>query len=878
MEPVQAVGAVLDSPTRTDRSVTRVLGLAAALAIGAVGLALTCECALEPARTAPWWVAIISVIGFGLAERFVFHIEYRREAISFSMSEVPTAFALVFVSPVVAIVIRVVVSVLVIAVTTRPAAYKLAFNGALFAFETALAFTLVRAVVSVESTDDAWLLLAVAGATVLATLAGSVAVSMAIASFEGAFGERFLSEMRTSAITAPLGAAVAAVAVAPALIRLDLAALSAVPVAAVWLVLLKLGRLDQRHRDLEALHGFTAVVAQSIEITSLATTALHEALVLFRSARGLVQVYDVDGEVVASYTAGTPAIVGPTSGNDRRWMAVLGSEHALLVDPSNSRAVRPAAAESCTQLVVPIRDRNRVIGLLVIADRSGVAEAFAEDDLIRATRLGDQLGVGIRNALLHADVERAALRDALTGDLNRAAFDRAVADQIEQIPPGELGAVILLDLDRFKDINDTLGHSAGDQALVEFARRVRDLLVPGDVLARFGGDEFAVFARRPDTAAVRDLADTILTQSHTPLTLDGLGAVVTVSIGIGIVDDCDGDAASVIRRADIAMYAAKRQHSGIEFYRSDIDHQAPERLSLLGDLRDALEQGALEVHYQPKIDITNDTVIGAEALVRWNHPVRGWVNPIDFVRMAEETGLIRQLTDQVMTAAIRTARRWSDDGYDLSIAVNLSTLDLLDELLAERVAHRLDEHALAPDRLTLEITESSLMWDTPRTSTTIERLHRLGVALSLDDFGTGYSSLSYLRRLPVAEIKIDRSFVTNLLLDPQDEVIVRSTIDLGHNLGLRIVAEGIENQAVRERLHELGCDLGQGYGISRPLPEDLFDRWLATTTSAVARHVTDRAARAQPAILRGPIAPTSLAPRPARAGSADQPDRCDSRH
>ena len=359
------------------------------------------------------------------------------------------------------------------------------------------------------------------------------------------------------------------------------------------------------------------------------------------------------------------------------------------------------------------------------------------------------------------------------------------------------------------------------------------------MLARFGGDEFAVFARRPDVATVRALADVILAESYVPLPLDGLATVVTVSVGIGVLDEHDADATAVIRRADIAMYAAKRQHSGIEVYRDEIDRQTPERLSLLGDLREALECGKLEVHFQPKIDLASDTVVGAEALVRWNHPVRGWVSPIDFIGVAEESGLIRQLTDQVVTTAIRAARSWVDQGYDLGVAVNLSTLDLLDELLAERVAHRLDEYGLAPERLTLEITESSLMWDTPRTATTIARLHERGVKLSLDDFGTGYSSLSYLRRIPVTELKIDRSFVTNLLLDLQDEVIVRSTIDLGHNLGLRVVAEGIESNPVMERLRQLGCDLGQGYGISRPLSPELFDRWLATTSSAVPRCTVD---------------------------------------
>ena len=393
----------------------------------------------------------------------------------------------------------------------------------------------------------------------------------------------------------------------------------------------------------------------------------------------------------------------------------------------------------------------------------------------------------------------------------------------------------MLDLDAFKDVNDTLGHHVGDRVLVEFATRVRRLLQPGDVLARFGGDEFAIFARRRDVGTIREFATQVLGESHAPLSLDGFDIVVTVSVGVAVVTEDDRDAAAVIRRADIAMYAAKHQHTGIELYREDIDRRTPERLSLLGDLREVLDRGGLDVHFQPKIDLNSSTVVGAEALARWQHPTRGWVSPEEFVRVAEETGLIRRLTDHVLTLSMRAARGWLDDGFDLTVCVNLSTLDLLDDGLPGRIERRLEEHGLAPGRLTLEITESSLMADTPRTMATVTRLHDLGVSLSLDDFGTGYSSLSYLRLLPVTELKIDRSFVANVVLDAHDEVIVRSTIELGHNLGLRVVAEGVENEPVLEHLRGLGCDLGQGYGISRPLDGEKFRRWLAATPHHVQR-------------------------------------------
>jgi EAL domain-containing protein (putative c-di-GMP-specific phosphodiesterase class I) len=313
-----------------------------------------------------------------------------------------------------------------------------------------------------------------------------------------------------------------------------------------------------------------------------------------------------------------------------------------------------------------------------------------------------------------------------------------------------------------------------------------------------------------------------------PVTLDGLEIVVTASAGLAVIDE-DVEEGAPLRYADIAMFNAKTQRLGVEVYRDEIDRRTPARLSMLGDLRTAIEDEQLHMHLQPKLDLSTGTVVGAEALVRWTHPARGLVPPTQFVRIAEDTGLIKQLTDLMLHRGISTLRDIHDRGYLLGLSVNLSTHDLLDRRLAERVQQHLTINDVDPSMLTLEITESSLLIDAPRARATINELHEVGVSLSIDDFGTGYSSLSYLRRLPVGELKIDQSFVANVLLDEQDEVIVRSTIDLGHNLGLVVVAEGVENNEVLERLRELGCDVAQGYCISRPLAPGHFLSWLATT-------------------------------------------------
>ena len=795
-------------------AVRRVLLLACVLAGGAAAFTAVCMCVTEALRPAPWWIAFVIAAGFAVAERYVFHIEYRSNAISFSLSEVPTAFALVFLGPIVAIVVRVVGSLAGIAFTARPARYKLVFNAALFAFEIAFAAWFVRTVASPDTAGDARILVAVSVAVTVATLAGSIAVTLAIASFEGDVIGRFLDEVRTSAITAPVGAIVGIVAIAPSMLDWRLGIVSLVPVVAVWLVLLSHGRISQRHADLEDVHAFSSAVAGSLDLGDLVPTALSEAMRLLRASSGLLQVFDDDGTTRAIRTAGPRPLKSPPI-EQLLSTSVAGSPHgAVDTDPAT--------------LVIAVRDVRGVVGVIVLADRVGTTASFSDDDRRRAHSLGDQLAVGLRNALLHAGMEHAANHDALTTELNRAGFEH-IADAELARPRSGCVAVMMLDLDRFKEVNDTLGHAAGDAVLCEIARRIRAVTLPDDILARFGGDEFALLVRRDDITTVRDVAERILFESHAPLPLDGFTAVVTLSIGVAAATDDDHDTTSLLRRADIAMYTAKRAHTGVELYRDEIDRRTPERLSLLGDLRHAIEHDCLDVHFQPKIEIATNTVIGAEALVRWHHPTRGWVNPIDFITLAEETGLIRLITDRVLELALTAAHDWTELGYDLNVAVNLSTLDLHDELLPDRVLHRLAEHHVPPHRLTFEITESALMSDTPRTLATIQHLEATGVSLSLDDFGTGYSSLSYLRQLPVTELKIDRSFVTNLLLDPHDEVIVRSTIDLGHNLGLTVVAEGIENEPVLHRLRTLGCDLAQGYGISRPLDPTLFKRWLATT-------------------------------------------------
>ncbi len=525
---------------------------------------------------------------------------------------------------------------------------------------------------------------------------------------------------------------------------------------------------------------------------------------------------------------GTVGLRLPADARDPDWQSLIHSERTTVVSGAELRRLATSGSPVVEIMVAPIRDESGVIGLLVVAGRTGAGKRFGNDDVVRLQNLTEQLTASLRRGMLHQRIEREARHDGLTGLPNRVSFERSVVDAGQARSSGDLLFVIMVDLDRFKEVNDTLGHHAGDELLIEVGNRLAAMLGPDDVLARLAGDEFAVVGHRRTHADMVAFAWDCVHTVGRPVTLDGLEIVVTASAGVAVIDD-GHDAGTPLRYADIAMYNAKTQRLGVEVYRDEIDRRTPARLSMLGDLRAAIEGDGLRVHLQPKLDLSSGTVVGAEALVRWTHPVRGVVPPTQFVRVAEDTGLIKQLTDVMLHRGIGHLREIHDRGYHLGLAVNLSTHDLLDTKLAERVQQHLTANGVDASMLTLEITESSLLIDAPRARSTINELHEVGVRLSIDDFGTGYSSLSYLRRLPVAELKIDQSFVANLLLDEQDEVIVRSTIDLGHNLGLVVVAEGVENNEVLERLREFGCDIAQGYCISRPLAPGQFNSWLENT-------------------------------------------------
>jgi diguanylate cyclase len=470
-----------------------------------------------------------------------------------------------------------------------------------------------------------------------------------------------------------------------------------------------------------------------------------------------------------------------------------------------------------TLVAVYITDRLQVPGLVLFALILVVFQYLVRE-LLLSQRRGEEL-------------QAVATHDELTGLANRKHFNDQVDVAIAEADgtPATFG-VLLLDLDHFKDINDTLGHQYGDDLLADLGPRLAERIGEGGLVARFGGDEFAILpaVRTENLAALTAIVEDVMACVREPVKFDDITLQVDASIGVARFPHDGQDAQTLLRRADIAMYSAKSERDGHRFYAHGQDRHSVSRLSMVGDFRRALEKDdEIVVHFHPIVDLGSGQVHGAEALVRWQHPDLGLLQPAAFLEIVEQTGLIGAMTTHVLQKAIAECAAWHAAGRDLTMSVNLSVRNLHDPMLSSQVAQMLDRHCLPPAALKLEITESMILSDPQRALATVESLSEIGVRFAVDDFGTGHSSLANLRRLPVHELKIDRSFVTPMLNEESDGVIVRSTIELGHALGLKVVAEGVEDEVTLARLEEIGCDRAQGHFFSKPIPPIEFMRWIS---------------------------------------------------
>lgn len=428
---------------------------------------------------------------------------------------------------------------------------------------------------------------------------------------------------------------------------------------------------------------------------------------------------------------------------------------------------------------------------------------------------------------LEAQATRNATHDQLTGLPNRFLYSDRLAQAIIMAASEKSNvAVIIMDIDRFKEINEAMGPYQGDRLLKQVATRLQNTFHDPETVARLGGDEFAAII--PRLAQLKETSQVIRKIEkalEAPFMLEGLKIDVRASMGVSFYPQHGTDADTLLQRADVAMYAAKRNRAGFLVYSPRYDEYSPQRLTLMGELRHAIENEGLVLHFQPKVDLKSGRIAETEALVRWAHPKHGLMLPDEFIPLAERTGLIKPLTLWVLNKALKQCGVWEREGLQLGVAVNLSAQALFDLELPDIVTGALAAHDVSPKRLILEITESMLMVDKERALQILERLSGMGVRIAIDDFGTGYSSLSYLSKMPVDEIKIDKSFVLDMHENKSNAVIVHATIELGHNLGLSVIGEGVESAESMARLHALGCDAAQGYYMTKPLDAGDLSAW-----------------------------------------------------
>jgi diguanylate cyclase (GGDEF)-like protein len=786
--------------------------------------------------TLPWWA--IALLSAG-CELVVLHIKVRREAHAISLSELATTIGLFFCSPHGYLAGRLLGTFAAIAWRRQPP-LKTLFNCALFVAEASLSLVVFDLIWRPGEPIAPLGWTAVTAATVLGGIQAAVAVTVVIALVDRELRLRdLLVEPLRGSVTSLGTTCVALVCVH----ALQSEPLAIAPIA-VTVVMLLLGfraysGLSERHLSLERLYRFSHVVGSSPEVEEILLGVLQHAQQVLRADRAEV--------VFVSPEAGShPVRVEATGEHELRrheldpdetadpvWARVVAGGAPLMIqrgarDPAMraflaSRGIRDA-------VLAPLRGEAGVVGTILVGDRLGEVRTFDEDDVRLLETVANHASMALQNGQMVHKLRHDAMHDPLTGLPNRAMFNRALSDAVADVrarrSPGL--TVMIMDLVGFKQVNDTLGHQMGDQLLREVAVRLAGSLSEDGVAARLGGDEFAVLLPGigdPGEATERG-QQLRLTLEH-PVRVDGVDVEVGVSIGLCQAPQHGLDGLDLIRRADAAMYEAKHAGTGLRLYESGLEGSAdPDRLALVGELRHGIAAGELVLHLQPQACLADGRIVGAEALVRWQHPRRGLMFPDEFIPMAERSGLIRPLTTAVLERSLELCGGWWKEGRTLTVAVNLSTRSIVDAELIETVQVLLARNGLPPAALCLEITESSIISDPDRTIAVLQRLHDLGVRLSIDDFGTGYTSLSYLRRLPVQEVKVDKSFVMSMHEEGDDAAIVRSIIDLAGHLGLEVVAEGVEDGSTWDELRAMGCDLVQGYHLARPMPAEQLTAWM----------------------------------------------------
>ena len=816
----------LDGAQRVWLFTTLLAAATAALVAGPVGDL--------PARatgvTVPWPVLALA---FALCEVVVVNVQFRRDAHTISLGELPFVAGLYFLSPAGLVAAQLAGAAMALVLHRRQSPLKLGFNLAHFCFEVAagaLLFSLVPA--GGEFGPVGWV--AVFAATGFSAVFAISAMFTAISLSEGE--PRFQNlgrEIVTGLVFTGTNTSLALLGVWMVVHRPTALWLLLVPGVTLWTAYRAWVRERDRGERLRFLYEVTQAISAAPDIEGAVRALLDHARHMFRADVAEMTLYPADEGGLALRTA-----LGP----GEREVVMVPAAHAPRPEAGDARLL-PAAAvgEAGRELVVRgFRDAmvatlaidGRVFGELVVADRSCEVTTFEADDLQLLETLAAQASVCLENGRLEKTLDQLsalkehlrhqAFHDSLTGLVNRALFHDRVEHALA-MRERDSGSVIvlLLDLDDFKAVNDSLGHDAGDQLLMDVAERLESCVRPGDTAARLGGDEFAVLIDNVEgIGAGIVVAERIHAALQAPVVLHGMEVAVHASIGIARADGLD-DAATVLRNADVAMYEAKQQGKNrYGIYEHGMHHSARLRLELRGQLRTAVDHDQFSLRYQPVVDLASGQVVGLEVLVRWDHPTRGLLAPDEFIAYAEESGLIVPVGAWVLDHALGQMAQWMavmPEHRELALSVNLSPRQLTQPGLVEEVRLVLAQHAVPPSRLVLEITESALINDTPATLRVMRELKALGLRIAVDDFGTGYSALSYLRQFPIDVLKISKPFVDDVRRGHDERALTEAIVRIADALRLETVAEGVEHEDQRVALEAMGCRYGQGFHFARPL-------------------------------------------------------------
>ncbi|MFC6019689.1 putative bifunctional diguanylate cyclase/phosphodiesterase [Plantactinospora solaniradicis] len=812
--------------------VTGPLGILAVVLTAALGV-------LGESPIGEWPLAAL-IFGLVLVSEIpMFHFVVRRQTMSFTITEIPLLFAL-FALPPLTVVLVFTLGSLITQVRRRFAQPKGWFNVAKAATASSMASLVLLALPDMRGFGPGtWaILFAAVGSHTLVTLGAVVAV---IAVIHGApAGWEMIRSSGPGLVAATINVAVGLVVMLcirttwwSALLLLALA-------CAVAVLYRSYAQFFRQHRTLADVYEMTKAMSERGQDGTLADSLLvrvraimqAEAATLWLPAQGrhpeVLLTARVDERGLLDISR-TPVIARQRACDEGRTVAAgarVGGDRDV------REALRGAGVKDV--IVTPLRSGQAVIGSLEVVNRLGDIGHFTTGDLPILETIAAHVAVALENSRLVDRLRHDAYHDGLTNLPNRRRVSDALEKAVGVRAPGEVVAVMLFDVDSLRQVNESVGHAAGDQVLTEVANRLRASAPPAALVGRIGSDEFVVTLRMESVDAVLELAAQLREQIRDRMVFDALVLDVDTVVGVAVHPDHGSDSATLLQRADLAVTKAKSAPDGIQLFSPGLESRSSHRLGLAGDLRRALDNAEVQVYYQPKVTLRNRRFVGVECLARWEHPAHGAVAPEDFVAVAEHTGQLGRLTELVLREALRRSRDWSIGGEPLAVSVNVSARTLGDQQFPAQVQELLTEYGVAPELLTLEIKEAGVLDGTERAVPGLRRLRDIGVRLAVDDFGTGHSSLSYLRRLPVNEVKVDRSFVQGMATDPVDLAIVNAVVTLSQQFGLAVVAEGVESELTLELLQDIGCQIGQGFLFSRPLPYERLEAWFAAQSESEA--------------------------------------------